>query len=165
VTAQAERRWAEKASVLGAEDMERVLRRIAVEIVERNKGLERVILLRVVDRKWMDHIDLMDELRRGIGLRAYGQRDPVVEYKHEGFEMFEAMIREIKEDTVRYLCLAQLKSDQELKREQVAKPTTESHGGDGTVKKEPVRRSSPKVGRNDPCPCGSGKKYKKCCGQ
>ena len=125
------------------------------------RELERVILLQVVDRKWMDHIDAMDQLRRGIGLRAYGQRDPVVEYKFEGFDMFDAMIDSIKQDTVRYIYTAQIKDNQAPQREQVAKESASAQSG-GTS--SPVRKGD-KVGRNDLCPCGSGKKYKKCCGQ
>lgn len=126
------------------------------------RELERVILLKTVDTKWIDHIDAMDELRRGIGLRAYAHRDPVVEYRIEGFDMFDEMIASIKEDTVKLLLTVRLKTEEEPKREQVAKPTTASVGGDKTVKKQPVKKQ--KIGRNDPCPCGSGKKYKKCCG-
>ena len=127
------------------------------------RELERVMMLRVVDEYWMDHIDAMSELRQGIGLRAYGQTDPIVEYKREGFEMFESMITAIQEETVRRIFIAQVKQDG-VQRERVAKVTDESGGGDGTLKKQPVRKSAAKVGRNDPCPCGSGKKYKKCCG-
>ncbi len=128
------------------------------------REIERVVLLRNVDLKWMDHIDAMDELKRGIYLRSYGQKDPVVEYRLEGFEMFDEMIALIREDTVKMLLTIQIKPGTEVKREQVAKPTSTSGGGDGSVKKEPVR-SGKKVGRNDPCPCGSGKKYKHCCGR
>ena len=123
---------------------------------------ERVFLLRNVDRKWMDHIDAMQELRQGIGLRAYAQHDPVIEYKREGFEMFEAMIAEIRRDTVRSLFSVRLRNQEEPKREQVAKVTMDNRG-DGSVKPQP-KKSDKKPGRNDPCPCGSGKKYKKCCG-
>jgi preprotein translocase subunit SecA len=119
-------------------------------------------MLRVVDEYWMDHIDAMQELRQGIGLRAYGQTDPVVEYKREGFEMFEAMIAAIQEETVRRLFLVRLRPNTEVQRERVAKVTGESGGGDGTVKKQPVKRTVSKIGRNDPCPCGSGLKWKKC---
>ena len=128
------------------------------------REVERVILLRNVDRHWMDHIDAMHELRQGIGLRAFAQHDPVIEYKREGFDMFEEMITAIREDTVRQLYTVRLRNkEDEPKREQVAKPTTES-AGDQTLKKQPVKKAQ-KVGRNDPCPCGSGKKYKHCCGQ
>ena len=127
------------------------------------RELERVVMLRVVDEYWMDNIDAMDDLKQGIGLRAYGQHDPVVAYKQEGFEMFQAMINAIREETVRRLFLVQLKPAQEVKREKVAKETaTSGSASDGTVKKQPVRKEK-KVGPNDPCPCGSGKKYKKCC--
>ena len=128
------------------------------------RELERVVLLRNVDLKWMDHIDAMDELKRGIYLRSYAQRDPVVEYRMEGFDMFDQMIAAIREDTVRMMLTVQIRTQEEPKREQVAKPT-ENTAGDGTLKKQPVRSASKKVGRNDPCPCGSGKKYKKCCGR
>jgi len=128
---------------------------------ELMRELERVILLRVVDQKWMDHIDAMDQLRHGIGLRAYGQRDPVIEYKFEGFEMFEDMIRSIREDSIKLLLNAHVDREQKVQREKVAEPINASHG-DGP--KKPAVRTSEKVGRNDPCPCGSGKKYKKCCG-
>ncbi len=128
------------------------------------RELERVVLLRTVDRYWMDHIDNMDELRRGIHLRAYGQKDPVVVYRVEGFEMFDQMIASIREDTARGILLAQIRTEEEPKRVQVAKETGTS-GGDGTAQNRTVRRTAAqKVGRNDPCPCGSGKKYKKCCG-
>jgi preprotein translocase subunit SecA len=124
------------------------------------REMERVILLRMVDSKWMDHIDAMSELKQGIYLRSYGQRDPVIEYRMEGFEMFDEMIASIREDTVRLLFTFQVRQGQEQpKREQVARPLAASHGGDGTLKKEP-RRAAQKVGRNDPCPCGSGLKYK-----
>ncbi|HIY13443.1 MAG TPA: preprotein translocase subunit SecA [Candidatus Agathobaculum merdipullorum] len=126
------------------------------------RELERVVLLKNVDTKWMDHIDAMTELRNGIGLRAYGQHDPVVEYKREGFDMFDAMIDAIREDTVRMIFLAQVRTREEPKREQVAKETSAAGATDGSVKAEP-KRVGKKVGPNDPCPCGSGKKYKKCC--
>ena len=126
------------------------------------RELERVVLLKNVDTKWMDHIDAMTELRNGIGLRAYGQHDPVVEYKREGFDMFDAMIDAIREDTVRMIFLAQVRTREEPKREQVAKETSAAGASDGTAKPEP-KRVGKKIGPNDPCPCGSGKKYKKCC--
>ena len=125
------------------------------------RELERVILLRVVDEFWMDHIDAMTELRQGIGLRAYGQSDPVVEYKREGFDMFEQMIAAIQEETVRRLFTVRVKTNEEIRRERVAKITGQSAGSDGTVKKQPVKKAV-KIGRNDPCPCGSGLKWKKC---
>ena len=125
------------------------------------RELERVVLLKNVDTKWMDHIDAMTELRNGIGLRAYGQHDPVIEYKREGFDMFDAMIDAIREDTVRMIFLAQVRTREEPQREQVAKETGTS-GGDGSVSNRSVKVGK-RVGPNDPCPCGSGKKYKKCC--
>ena len=128
------------------------------------RELERVMMLRVVDEYWMDNIDAMQELRQGIGLRAYGQNDPVVEYKREGYEMFERMIAAIQEETLRRIFLARIQVGSTVKRERVAKVTGESAGNDGTVKKQPIKKGH-KVGRNDPCPCGSGKKYKKCCGR
>ncbi len=124
------------------------------------REVERVILLRVVDAKWMDHIDSMEQLRQGIGLRAYAQKDPVIEYKFEAMDMFEEMTDIIKEETVRNLYHVFPQS--QIERTQVAKPTAENLGGDGTIKKKPVAREN-KIGRNDPCPCGSGKKYKHCC--
>ena len=124
------------------------------------RELERVIMLRVVDEYWMDQIDAMNELKQGIGLRAYAQTDPVVAYKKEGFEMFENMIAAIQEETVRRMYLVRIRQNEEVKRERVAKVTSESAGGDGTVKKQPARVI--KIGRNDPCPCGSGLKWKKC---
>ena len=129
------------------------------------RELERVIMLRVVDEYWMDNIDAMDELKQGIGLRAYGQHDPVVAYKEEGFQMFQAMIQAIKEETIRRMFLVQLRTNQEVKREKVAKETGTAGAAAATVKKQPVRTAGKKVGPNDPCPCGSGKKYKKCCMQ
>ena len=125
------------------------------------RELERVIMLRVVDEFWMDHLDNMTELRQGIGLRAYGHNDPVVEYKREGYEMFENMIAAIQEETIRRLFLARVQPQAEVKRERVAKVTGTSGGGDQTVRKQPVKKVV-KVGRNDPCPCGSGLKWKKC---
>ena len=128
------------------------------------RELERVMMLRVVDEYWMDNIDAMQELRQGIGLRAYGQNDPVVAYKKEGYEMFESMIAAIQAETIRRIFLARVQvGATTVKWERVAKVTGESAGSDGTVKKQPVKKGQ-KVGRNDPCPCGSGKKYKKCCG-
>jgi len=125
------------------------------------REIERVVTLRVVDEYWMDNIDAMDDLRQGIRLRAYAQDDPVVAYKREGFEMFETMTNAIKEEIVRRLFLVRLKTNEEIRRERVAKVTSEG-GGDGTVKRQPIVKKI-KVGPNDPCPCGSGKKYKKCC--
>ncbi len=127
------------------------------------RELERVIMLRVVDEYWMDHIDAMDELKQGVGLRAYGQHDPVVEYREQGYEMFEATINAIQEEMVRRLFLVRVKPAQDVKREKVAKEIHAVGNGDSVVKKQPVRNAVKKVGPNDPCPCGSGKKYKKCC--
>ena len=126
------------------------------------REVERVVTLRVVDEFWMDHIDAMDDLRQGIRLRAYAQEDPVVAYKREGFEMFEAMTDAIKEEIVRRVFLVRLKTNEEIKRQRVAKVTGEGAGGDKTARRQPVVKKI-KVGPNDPCPCGSGKKYKKCC--
>jgi preprotein translocase subunit SecA len=109
----------------------------------------------------MDHIDAMDELRDGIGLRAYGQKNPIIEYKREGYDMFEEMVHLIQEDTLRRLYFTVLARP--VERRQVAQPTSASHGEE--EKKAPVRKTDKKVGPNDPCPCGSGKKYKKCCGR
>lgn len=128
---------------------------------ENMREAERVILLKVVDKKWMDHIDAMDQLRQGIGLRAYGQKNPVDEYRIEGYEMFEEMIHSIQEETLHILF--NIKIDREVpKREKVAEPLETNRGNDGVRK--PIVKGK-KVGRNDPCPCGSGKKYKKCCGR
>jgi len=128
---------------------------------EVTRDLERMILLRNVDINWMDHIDAMEELKKGIGLRAYAQKDPVVMFKFESFDMFDEMTATIREDTVKQLFTVKVTKSQEIKREQVAK-VTGTNSGDGTETKRPVRKGA-KVGPNDPCPCGSGKKYKKCC--
>ncbi|MDE5589441.1 MAG: preprotein translocase subunit SecA [Acetatifactor sp.] len=128
---------------------------------EAIRELERVILLKVIDRKWMDHIDDMEQLRQGIGLQAYGQRDPLVEYKSSGYQMFDEMIQNIKEETVRLLF--HIKVEQKVEREQVAKVTGTNKDDSGP--KAPVKRGNAKVYPNDPCPCGSGKKYKQCCGR
>ena len=144
----AEAAYAQKEARYGAEVM---------------RELERVIMLRVVDEYWMDHIDAMDDLKQGIGLRAYGQHDPVVAYKEEGFSMFETMVEAIREETVRRLFLVQLRAQQEVKREKVAKETGTGAANNSQVKQQPIRNKDKKVGPNDPCPCGSGKKYKKCC--
>ncbi len=155
------------------EDIESTLTERAHKIYEDKEArygekimreLENVVLLRTVDNHWMDHIDNMDELRNGIYLRAYGQHDPVVMYRIEGFDMFDEMVAAIREETARVMLTVELRSQEnEPKREQVMKPTATS--GDGTTKKQPVRKTAKQqVGRNDPCPCGSGKKYKKCCG-
>ena len=128
---------------------------------ETIRELERVVLLRTVDTKWMSHIDDMEELKKGIGLRSYGQKNPVIEYRYEGFEMFDAMVESIREDTVRMLLTVKLQSNEAPEREQVAKPDAPNAGaGDGSFTEEAHAK---KIGDNDPCPCGSGKKYKKCC--
>ena len=129
--------------------------------IEQFRELERVVLLKVIDRKWMDHIDDMDQLRQGIGLQAYGQRDPLVEYKMAGFDMFDEMISAIQEDTIRLLFHVQV--EQKVEREQVAKVTGTNK--DETAQSAPKKREHAKVYPNDPCPCGSGKKYKQCCGR
>ena len=130
------------------------------------REIERAMLLRCVDLKWMDHIDAVDELKRGIGLVAYGQRDPIIAFREETADMFDAMIASIREDTVRIVLSAPFKTDEEVKREQVAKVTGATGAGDGSEQNKTVRKSkSDKIGPNDPCPCGSGKKYKKCCGR
>jgi len=155
---------------LTADELKNIIRQKAYEIYRQKeeefgeeimRELERRILLRTVDEKWMDHIDNMEQLKYGISLRAYGQHDPVVEYKREGFEMFEEMIRNIQQDTVKML-LNIRKENVSVKREQVAKPLEATHGE--PAERKPKKREAVKVGRNDPCPCGSGKKYKKCCG-
>ena len=128
---------------------------------EAIRELERVILLKVIDRKWMNHIDDMEQLRQGIGLQAYGQRDPLVEYKMSGYEMFDEMTQNIREETVRLLF--HIKIEQKVEREQVAQVTGTNK--DDTAVKAPVKRGNAKIYPNDPCPCGSGKKYKQCCGR
>ncbi|MDD6354484.1 MAG: SEC-C metal-binding domain-containing protein, partial [Lachnospiraceae bacterium] len=128
---------------------------------EQFREIERVVLLKVIDRKWMDHIDDMTQLRQGIGLQAYGQRDPLVEYKMAGFDMFDEMISAIQEDTVRLLYHVQVQ--QKVEREQVAKVTGTNK--DESAQNAPKKRASAKIYPNDPCPCGSGKKYKQCCGR
>jgi preprotein translocase subunit SecA len=128
---------------------------------EQLREIERVVLLKVIDRKWMDHIDDMEQLRQGIGLQAFGQKDPVVEYRSTGFDMFNEMSQAIQDDTVRLLF--HVKIEQKVEREQVAKVTGTNK--DDTVQKGPVRREGKKIYPNDPCPCGSGKKYKNCCGR
>ena len=127
------------------------------------RELERMVLLRVVDEYWMDHIDAMQELRQGIRLRAYAQVNPIDAYKKESLEMFEEMISAIQDETVRRIFSARIKSEAEVKRERVAEGIVATTAGDGSVKKQP--RKVQKIGRNDPCPCGSGKKYKQCCGR
>lgn len=128
---------------------------------EQIRELERVILLKVIDRRWMDHIDDMEQLKQGIGLQAYGQRNPVIEYKMAGYDMFDTMTESIQEDTIRLLMHVQI--EQKVEREEVAKVTGTNK--DDSAVKAPVRREAKKIQRNDPCPCGSGKKYKNCCGR
>ena len=163
----------EKVSKLSVDEITDLLYEQAVETYEKREAaftptvtreLERVVMLRVVDEFWMDNIDAMDDLKQGIGLRAYGQHDPVVAYKEEGYQMFEAMIQAIREETVRRMFLVQLRPTQEVKRERVAKETGTGAAVNSQVKKQPVRKEK-KAGPNDPCPCGSGLKYKKCCMQ
>ena len=158
---------------LSEEDVTRQIYEIAVNTYDAKEAacgsqmmreIERVIMLRVVDEYWMDNIDAMDDLKQGIGLRAYGQHDPVIAYKEEGYAMFEAMIRAIREETIRRIFQFQLRPAQEVRRVKVAKETSATGTADGSVKKSPVRATK-KAGPNDPCPCGSGKKYKKCCMQ
>ena len=124
------------------------------------RELERVIMLRVVDEYWMDHIDAMEDLKQGVRLQSWGNNNPVDVYKRESLNMFDEMIAAIQAETVRRLYSVRLKKDEEVKRERVAKVSSEGFGGDGSVKKRPVKVN--KVGRNDPCPCGSGLKWKKC---
>ena len=128
---------------------------------EQIRELERVVLLKVIDQKWMDHIDDMDQLREGIGLQAYGQRDPKVEYKMAAYDMFNEMLESIQQDTVRLLF--HVRVEQKVEREQVAKVTGTNKDESGPRK--PVQRAERKIYPNDPCPCGSGKKYKYCCGK
>ena len=157
-----------------AEDLTEAVCTKALETYEKKEAaytpqimreLERVVMLRVVDEFWMDNIDAMDDLKQGIGLRAYGQHDPVIAYKEEGYEMFQNMITAIREETVRRMFLVRIAPQQEVKREKVAKEISAIGTADSIVKKQPVRNKDKKVGPNDPCPCGSGKKYKKCCMQ
>ncbi len=159
----------EEWNYLTKEDLKERVISIALEEYEKReqeigselmREVERVVLLRVVDEKWMDHIDAMDQLRYGIGLRAYGQRDPVIEYKFEGHDMFEDMIRTIQEDSVKIVLKSRLDPARAPKREKVAEPVSETYSDEP---RKPVEKAV-RVGRNDPCPCGSGKKYKKCCG-
>ena len=167
---------AEGAFKIAPEDMETITRLdvkdMLMDIAEKRyavqeetfgvnmRELERVIMLRVVDTLWMEHLDEMEHVKREIGLRAYGQHDPVVEYRQTGSELYEGMLDAIKRDTVKYIMTAMPRV--KIEREQVAKPL--DTGSDGTLKqKGVVAKKTP--GRNDPCPCGSGKKYKHCCGK
>ena len=163
----------ENLEKLSPDELSDMLYDLAVETYEKKeesmtptvmRELERVIMLRVVDEHWMENIDAMDDLKQGIGLRAYGQHDPVVAYKEEGYEMFQAMVQAIREETIRRMFLVQLRPAQEVKRERVAKETGTAATTNAEVKKQPVRKTK-KAGPNDPCPCGSGLKYKKCCMQ
>ena len=159
------------ASIKTGKELKQYLKEQAVRLYEAKetefpepeqfREIERVILLRVIDRKWMDHIDDMDQLRQGIGLQAYGQRDPLVEYKMTGFDMFDDMTAAIQEDTIKLLF--HVKVEQKVEREEVAKVTGTNK--DDTAKAAPKKRADAKVYPNDPCPCGSGKKYKQCCGR
>jgi preprotein translocase subunit SecA len=128
---------------------------------EHMREIERVVLLKVIDKKWMAHIDDMVQLRQGISLQSYGSKDPLVEYKFAGYDMFNEMTASIREDTVRMIL--HVKIEQKVEREEVAKVTGTNR--DESAKRGPVKRESAKIGRNDPCPCGSGKKYKMCCGK
>ena len=163
--------WSPTAGMKAA-DVAEELYNLAVKTYEAKEAaytpqlmreLERVVMLRVVDEYWMDNIDAMDDLKQGIGLRAYGQHDPVIAYKEEGFEMFQAMVTAIREETISRMFRVRIAPQQEVKRERVAKETGTAAATQSQVKKEPVRNKAKKVGPNDPCPCGSGKKYKKCC--
>lgn len=151
--------------------LKQILKEEAVKLYEKKEAefqpeqireLERVILLKVIDQKWMDHIDDMDQLRQGIGLQAYGQRDPLVEYKMAGYDMFNAMMASVRETTVRLLLHARIEQ-KNAEREQVAKVTGTNK--DDSTANMPKKRTADKIYPNDPCPCGSGKKYKQCCGR
>ena len=162
---------AERLDVKNREELKHALKQEGTKLYEAKEAefpnpemireLERVFLLKVIDRKWMNHIDDMEQLRQGIGLQAYGQRDPLVEYKMNGYEMFEAMTASIQEDTVRLLM--HVKIEEKAEREEVAQVTGTNK--DDSLGKQPVQRAAQKVYPNDPCPCGSGKKYKQCCGR
>ena len=161
----------EKVAGLKKNNLKQTLKEEAVKLYEAKEAefpepeaireLERVILLKVIDRKWMDHIDDMEQLRQGISLQAYGQKDPLVEYKMSGYDMFDGMTANIQEDTVKLLL--HVKVEQKVEREQVAKVTGTNK--DDSLAKAPVKRAEAKVYPNSPCPCGSGKKYKQCCGR
>ncbi len=159
----------DEMELISKEDMKERLMKIAMdryahqeEVFGQNmRELERVIMLRVVDTLWMDHLDEMEQVKREIGLRSYGQHDPVVEYRTVGSELYEGMLEGIRRDTVRYVMSAMPRPV--IQRVQVAKPI--DTGGDGSLGKQPVKKKKKEIGRNDPCPCGSGKKYKNCCGR
>ena len=146
----------EKEAVALYEEKEKIF-----PTLDEMREFERVVILKVIDRKWMDHIDDMDQLRQGIGLQAYGQRDPRVEYKMQAYEMFDNMINNIQETTVRLLYHVRI--EQKVEREQVAQVTGTNKDESGP--KKPIQREENKIYPNDPCPCGSGKKYKQCCGR
>ena len=156
---------------LNANELKHMLKERAVKLYEAKEAefpeeemireLERVVLLKTIDRKWMDHIDDMEILREGIGLQAYGQRDPLVEYKMSAYEMFDGMTAAVKEDTVRILF--HVRVEQKVEREPAAKVTGTNR--DDSSAKAPIRKEVQKIYPNDPCPCGSGKKYKQCCGR
>ena len=152
-------------------DLKQMIKQDAVKLYEAKEAefanpeqireIERVVLLKIIDKHWMDHIDDMDQLRQGIGLQSLGQRDPVVEYRMAGYDMFDQMTASIQEDTVRLLL--HIRQEQKVEREEVAKVTGTNR--DDSVAKAPKKRDEKKVYPNDPCPCGSGKKYKQCCGR
>ena len=146
----------EKEAVALYEEKEKIF-----PTLDEMREFERVVILKVIDRKWMDHIDDMDQLRQGIGLQAYGQKDPLVEYKMSGFEMFDEMLSGIQEDTLRLIF--HVRVEEKVEREEVAKVTGTNK--DDTVANAPKKRAEEKIYPNDPCPCGSGKKYKQCCGR
>ena len=159
-TAEQFRKALEAESEAFYAEREQMITELGVDMRE----FERVAVLSSVDRRWMDHIDAMDQLREGIGLRAYAHRDPIAEYKIEGFAMFEEMVRLLQEDTLRRLYFAVLVRQQQIERKEEERKMVTNHGGAEATAKKPVK-SDAKVGRNDPCPCGSGKKYKECCGR
>ena len=171
IAPEQETEFLEKIAGMDTQSINEALTQQAMQVYEAReqdftpqvmREVERVVLLRNVDGKWMDHIDAMHELRQGVSMRGYGQQDPVMAYKQEGFDMFEEMINSIKADTVKTIYKVEVNRPESTRREQVAKPIIASQG-DQTLKKAP-RKVTEKVGRNDTCPCGSGKKYKKCCG-
>ena len=141
--------------------LKQILKEQEINDDEKMRELERVIMLKVIDSRWMDHIDDMDQMRQGISLQSYAQKDPLIEYKYASYDMFEEMSNSIQADTVKTLYRVRVVT--EAKREEVAKPMFTNK--DDSVAAKPVQRKTAKVGRNDPCPCGSGKKYKNCCGR
>ena len=132
---------------------------------ERMREVERMILLRSVDTLWTDHLDIMDQMRQGIGLQAFAQKNPLDEYRIVAYDMFEDLNQNILKTTIRGLFTVKIVENQEVERKEVAKNISTNRGQDTTKAKKPVRRTEKKIGRNDPCPCGSGKKYKNCCGR